>query len=264
MMGSPNRKLRFSGKLSGCFLLLPAALFLFPVCTIFFESFQWGGRISLLQYFSLIRPGSVFWIFFKNSVLLSVPAVVLQLVIALPAAYAFARLKGKAVQKIFYLYIVTMMMPYIVTMVPNYLIADKLGLLGGFSAVILPGAFGTFGVFLLKQTIQAIPSVIYEEAEMEGAGQRQILTYIVLPLIKPGSLALVLLLFIDQWNSIEPPLILLQGAKKFPLSVFLDGDIGSIRENLYAAAFMTLLVPSAVFLLLQKHLKTGMGALLGK
>ncbi len=263
-MQFPGRNLKFSGKLHNCFKLLLAVLFLFPILMILFKSFQWDNRLSLLQYFSLLRPRSVFWIFFRNSIILTVPVVILQLVIALPAAYAFARLRGKAVHKIFYLYIVTMMMPYIVTMVPHYLIADKLGLLGGFSAVILPGAFGTFGVFLLKQTIQTIPSAVYDEAEMEGASQRQILIYIVLPLAKSGIFALVLLLFADQWNSIEPPLILLQGAKKFPLSVFMDGDINAISENLYAAALITLMIPLAVFFLLQKHLKNGMGTFMSK
>ena len=98
---------------------------------------------------------------------------------------------------------------------------------------------------------------------MEGASQWQVLLRFMLPLVKSNLCALILLLFIDHWNAVEQPLILLQDASKFPLSIFMDAAVDAITENAFAAAFLTMLLPLTVFLLLYKHLKSGIGKMMG-
>lgn len=105
------------------------------------------------------------------------------------------------------------------TLVPNYIIADKLGLLNMASAIILPGIFAAFGVFMLRQFMLSIPYALVEAAQLDGAGHYRIFYRIMLPLMKPGIAALIVLLFVDYWNMVEQPLIFLEDAFKQPLSL---------------------------------------------
>ncbi|MNN53256.1 L-arabinose transport system permease protein AraQ [compost metagenome] len=112
-------------------------------------------------------------------------------------------------------------MPFQVTLVPNYLMADKLGLLHHSGVVILPGIFAAFGVFMLRQFMLHIPYAYIEAAKMDGAGHPRIFLTIILPMVKPGLAALVILLFVDYWNMVEQPLVFLDPLQQ-PLSVFLS------------------------------------------
>jgi len=123
-----------------------------------------------------------------------------------------------------------MLMPFQVTLVPNYLMADWLGLIHRPTAVILPGIFAAFGVFMLRQFMLHIPYAYIEAAKIDGAGHLRIFLTIILPMVKPGLAALVVLLFVDYWNMVEQPLIFLDPLRQ-PLSVFLSrlsGEWGTV------------------------------------
>ena len=186
--------------------------------------------VSFSQYINVLFKSPDYLLKFWNSVILVVPIVVFQLGTAVLAAYAFARLKGRFKEIIFFLYIILMLMPYQVTLVPNYLVSDKLGLLDTRWAIILPGIFTPFSVFLLTKIMRRIPYSFIEAAKLDGAGEFQIFTYICLPLCKSALYSVAILVFIDYWNMVEQPLILLSDSSKYPLSVFLSqintGEIG--------------------------------------
>lgn len=177
--------------------------------------------LSFGQYAQVLVLSTKFLRMFWNSALLAAPIVLGQIAVASLAAYAFAKLRFRGRNFLFLVYIMTMLMPFQVTLVPNYLVVDRLGLMNTDAAIILPGIFGAFGVFMLRQFMADIPGAYTEAAKIDGAGHWLIFSRIVLPLVKPGLAALAVLLFVDYWNMIEQPLIFLQDAAKQPLSLYL-------------------------------------------
>ena len=186
--------------------------------------------VSFSQYYTVLFKSPDYLFKFWNSVILVVPIVIFQLAVAALAAYAFARLKGRLKEMIFFVYVVVMLMPYQVTLVPNYLVSDWLGILNTRSAIILPGIFTPFAVFLLSKIMRRIPYSLIEAAKLDGAGEFHIFVYVCMPLCKSALFSVAILVFIDSWNMVEQPLILLSDTSLYPLSVFLSqintGEIG--------------------------------------
>lgn len=198
--------------------------------------------VTLKQYYTVLVKRLKFLMMFWNSVKLVLPIVLGQIAVASMAAYAFARLQFRGREALFLLYIIVMLMPFQVTLVPNYIIADKLGLIGNRLSIILPGIFSTFGVFLMRQFMSGIPDSYCESARVDGAGHWIIFSRIVLPLSKTGIAALSILVFIDNWNMVEQPLIFLQNADLQPLSLFLS-DINAGERGIAFAASTIYMVP---------------------
>ena len=138
--------------------------------------------VSFQQYATVLLKSPDYLIKFWNSMILVLPIVVFQLFVALLAAYGFSRYRGKIREIIFFLYIILMLMPYQVTLVPNYLVSDWLNILDTRWAIWLPGIFSPFAVFLLTKYMRRIPVGVIEAAEIDGAGEFQIFTSISLPL----------------------------------------------------------------------------------
>ncbi|MEH6940090.1 carbohydrate ABC transporter permease [Bacillus sp. JJ664] len=195
--------------------------------------------------------------FYGNSVLMVFPIILGQLIVASLAAYVFGKLKFKGRGTLFLIYMVTMLMPFQVTLVPNYLIADKLGLLNSFGAIIFPGVFGAFGVFMLRQFVMTIPFSYIEAAKIDGASHFSIFMKIILPLIRPGLAALVVLLFADYWNMVEQPLIFLDDPSKFPLSLYLSQIIEETRGIGFAASILYMAPMLLIFGFTKKYLIKG-------
>ncbi len=216
-------------------------------------------EVTLEQYYTTLIDRPQYMFMFWNSIKLALPIVVGQLIVAAMAAYAFTLLKTKLMEALYFLYIVVMLLPFQVTLVPNYIISDRLGILNTGLSVILPGIFGTFGVFLLKQYMVSIPLSCIEAAKIDGAGHFRVFLDIVLPLMKPGLAALFVLLFIDNWNMVEQPLIFLSDPLKEPLSIFLSYINVEEPGIAFAASFFYMVPMILVFLHGEEHMVTGMG-----
>ncbi len=188
------------------------------------------SRITFSQYAAVLFKSPEYLFKFWNSVKLTVPILVFQILVALGAAYSFARFSGRLKQLMFFLYIILMLMPYQVTLVPNYLVADWMGTVNTYWSIILPGVFSPFSVFILTKYMRRIPSSYTEAAQIDGAGEWQIFTKIYAPLCKGTIVSVALLVFIDYWNMVEQPLIMLSDKDMHPLSVFLSeinkGEVG--------------------------------------
>ena len=186
--------------------------------------------VSFSQYITVLLKSPEYLLKFWNSVILVGPIVIFQLVTASLASYGFARYQGKLRQIIFFSYIILMLMPYQVTLVPNYLVSDWLNILDTYWSIWLPGIFSPFAVYLLTKFMRRIPTSVIEAARIDGAGEWQIYRKICLPLCKGAICSAAILVFIDYWNMVEQPLILLSDAETHPLSVFLSkinaGEIG--------------------------------------
>lgn len=204
--------------------------------------------VSFSQYITAFVKSPDYLLKFWNSVILTVPIVIFQTAVALFASYGFARLTGRLKEMIFFMYIVLMLMPYQVTLVPNYLVADRLGLLNTRWAIILPGIFSPFAVFLLTKAMKRIPKTYFEAAMLDGANEFQIFTGICFPMVRSALFSVLMLVFIDYWNMVEQPLILLSDEQMYPLSVFLS-KINAQDTGLAFAVAVVYMTPSLLMFL---------------
>ena len=213
--------------------------------------------VSFSQYTTVLLKSPEYLLKFWNSVILVVPIVVFQLLVAAGASFGFSRYRGRIKELIFFVYIILMLMPYQVTLVPNYLVSDWLHILDTNWAIWLPGIFSPFAVFLLTKYMRRIPVSVMEAAQIDGAGEWQIFTKICMPLCKGAMCSIAILIFIDYWNMVEQPLILLSDSNKHPLSVFLSkinsGEIGLA----FAVATIYMVPPILVFLYGEDYLVEG-------
>lgn len=187
-------------------------------------------KVSLSQYITVLFKSPDYLLKFWNSVILVVPIVVLQVGVASITAYGFTRWRGKVRSFLFFFYVILMLMPYQVTLVPNYLVSQWLGILNTRWAIIFPGMFAPFSVFLLTKFMRRIPASLIEAAKLDGSSEWQIFKDICLPQCRSALYSIAILVFIDYWNMVEQPLILLSDASLQPLSVYLStintGEIG--------------------------------------
>ena len=205
-------------------------------------------KVSFSQYFTVLLKSPDFLYKFWNSVILVAPIVLAQLMVASVAAYGFTRWRGKIRDTIFFAYVILMLMPYQVTLVPNYLVSDFLGLLNTRWAIILPGAFAPFSVFLLTKSMRRIPASLIESAKLDGAGEWHIFWNICLPQCRSALYSIAILVFIDYWNMVEQPLILLPDASQQPLSVYLS-QINAGEIGIAFAAAVIYMVPGLLMFL---------------
>jgi len=190
-------------------------------------------QVTLTQYNNVLLNNYQYWVLFWNSVILTAPIVAGQLAVSALAAYFFTVMKNRFKEILFFIYILLMLLPFQVTLVPAYLTIDALGLMDTRLAVILPGVFSTFGAFLLRMHMEQIPKSYLESARMDGAGHMKVFWHVAVPMCRAGIVALCILCFIDNWNMIEPALIFLKDPLTQPLSLYFY----SINQRAIAVAF---------------------------
>lgn len=191
---------------------------------------------------------------YGRSLLYTLPALAVQLPISLYAAWAFARLRGRLRNILLLLYMILLLLPWEVTLVPNFFVAKWLGLLETPWAVWLPSAFSPMPVYLLTKYFERLPPELREAAELDGAGEWQVFIRVSLPNILPALGAVAFLSFIDLWNMVELPRTLLRQESLMPLSVTL----ASIRADaplapVFAASLLYLLPPLGTILLMRRR-----------
>ena len=213
--------------------------------------------ITLGQYITVLFKSPEYLFKFWNSVIYVVPIVIVQLGIATMASYGFARYDGRLKRAIFFAYIVMMLMPYQVTLVPNFLVSKSLGLYGSAWSILLPGFFSPFAVYLLTKFMKRIPTEVMEAASIDGANEWMIFSRICMPLCKGGLASIAILVFFDYWNMVEQPLILLPDADKHPLSVFLSKINTGEISLAFAVAVIYLVPPLLIFLYGEDYLVEG-------
>ncbi len=213
--------------------------------------------VSFSQYITVLFKSPDYLFKFWNAVILVGPIVLFQLTVAMFASYGFTRYRGRLREIIFFSYIILMLMPYQVTLVPNYLVSNWLKIIDTRWAIWLPGIFSPFAVYLLTKYMRRVPFSVIEAAKIDGAGEWQIFTKICVPLCKGALCSVAILVFIDYWNMVEQPLILLSNEEMHPLSVFLS-KINSGEIGLAFAVATIYMVPSLlVFLYGEDYLVEG-------
>ena len=208
----------------------------------------------------LLLDSPQFFVMFWNSMKLAVCILLGQLVFGVPSAWALARFDFPCRKAVMLLYIVLMLMPFQVLMLPEYLVLNEWHLIDTHAAVIFPAIFSTFPVFIMYRGFRGIPEESLDAARIDGAGVWQIFLQIGVPLGMAGIVSAELLSFLDVWNMIEQPMTFLKTKSLWPLSLFLP-QIGLEDAGVGFAAAFAMLVPALLlFLAGQEYLEQGITA----
>ncbi len=217
------------------------------------EKSQWGNYPKV---FEEIRFGRFYW----NSIFLASWVTFLQVFTSAMAAFAFSRIRWPGRDKVFLLYLGTMMLPGLVMMIPNYQIMIALGWVDSYIGLVLPASFSAFGTFLLRQFMLTIPTSLDEAAEIDGASKWQVFWDVILPLSRPGLIALTIFTFLGTYRSFFWPLVMLKSVDKYTMPIgllYFDSTRGQTTHLLMAAVTMSVVPLIILFVVLQKHLVRG-------
>jgi len=197
--------------------------------------------------------------FMWNSIILVVPIVLGQLVIAPLAAYGFERAKSKHKEKLYFAYILIMLLPMQALLVPHFIAANFLGINNSYFAIILPAIFASFGVFLIRQQMKGFDKEIIEAARIDGASELTIFIRIVLPNIKPAMTALAVLAFAEAWNIVDQAVVFLRDEFTMPMSVHLSTGLAGNIGIVFALSSLFMIPALIIFIYGQDDLGEGIG-----
>jgi sn-glycerol 3-phosphate transport system permease protein len=275
-MNSPDKIVRrfsflsLTGRLALHLILLVLGVFsLFPMLWMLSTAFKvpseiFTPTIELVPHtFTLENFTTAFnnyplvnWII--NSTITSSLIMTGRILIALPAAYAFARFEFPGKRLLYTLIMGTLVVPYAITILPNYLFVAALEWRDTYQGVVVPQiAFCAFAIFLFRQYILTIPTELLEAARIDGASRAQVLWRIVVPLIVPAIAAVAVLSFLTGWNSYLWPLLVLSDPQNLTLPVglalFVQKELGTAWGPMMVTALISSLPPILVYLLAQRY-----------
>ena len=195
-----------------------------------------------------------------NSVFVASWVTTLQAITSSLAAFAFSRIQWKGRDKVFLLYLATMMIPGLVLTIPNYQIMVSLGLVDTYAGLIIPAAFSAFGTFMLRQFMLGIPQSYDEAAEIDGASWLQIYMDVILPLTKPGLITLAIFTFLGSYRSLMWPLVMIkdENLRTVPIGLLsFSSGYGPVTQLLMAGTVVCIIPLIILFIVMQKQLIRG-------
>jgi ABC-type glycerol-3-phosphate transport system permease component len=222
---------------------------------------QWDNYREVFRVIPFLR-------FMANSLVVAGWVTLLQVFTSSLAAFSFARLDWPGRDRVFFLYLGTMMLPGLVMVIPNYEIMVRFGLVDSYLGLVLPSAFSAFGTFLLRQFMLGIPRALDEAAMIDGASKWRVYWDVILPLSRPGLVTLAIFTFMGNYQSFFWPLIMMKNVDKYTLPVgllFFDSEHGQATHLLMAAVTMSVVPLIVLFVIMQRQLIRGiqLGAVKG-
>ncbi|WP_101723002.1 carbohydrate ABC transporter permease [Eggerthella timonensis] len=222
------------------------------------------SRPTLASYVAVLVDTPAYHVLVQNSAIIVVDVLAGQAVFATPAAWALTRFDFPGKRAVFFLYVLLMMLPFQVVMLPNYLVLNALGINDTLLSVVLPGAFSAFPVFIMHHFFASVPDSLVDAARLDGAGEWRVFWSIGLPLGAPGVFAALVLGFFEYWNAVEQPLAFLKNQALWPLSLFQPALSAETVGTLFAAAVVAAVPAVLVFLMGKDYLEQGIAATTGK
>ena len=259
---------------------LISAVIIFPVFSGFLASFRPGRELirrglsinldfktmSLYNYQYLFTPNAdsaKYWMWFKNSMVLTIVSVVLTLLICYFIAYGLTMYDFKLKNVLFFLVIATMMVPFEILLLPLYKEMTQLKLMDTLAGVILPGLCGASTIFFFHQYMLSLPKELLDAGRIDGANEYYISVRIMMPIVKPAFSAMAILCAMGAWNNMLWPLMVFRSANKFTLTIGLNTLLtpyGNNYDVLIAGSMLAILPIFIVFLLFQRYIIDGMTA----
>lgn len=230
---------------------------------IFGFPIKWIPEIFYWSNYKDVFTKIPFHLYYFNTLKIAVSTTILTVITSSLAGYAFAKLKFPERDKLFFIYIATMMIPYQVMMIPQFMLMSKIGLVDSHWALIILGAFNPFGVFLFRQFFMAVPDELLEAARIDGLNDFGIYTKIILPLSRPAIATLVIFSFMHAWNDFLGPLIYLTSDHLYTIQLGMQHFITSYNTEyaLLMAAAVAAIVPTIiVYFFAQDHFIEGIAS----
>lgn len=215
---------------------------------------------TLSSYVAVLVDTPAYHVLTQNSAIIVAGVLAGQLVFATPAAWALARYDFRGKRALFFLYVLLMMLPFQVVMLPNYLAFNAMNLNNTLLAVVVPGAFSAFPVFIMQHFFAGIPASLVDSARLDGASEGRIFLEIGVPLGAPGIFAALVLGFFEYWNLVEQPLAFLKDQALWPLSLFQPSVSAENVGVVFAAAVVAAVPAVIVFLLGKDYLEQGIAS----
>lgn len=251
----------------GIIILLIALSAIIPFVIMFLFSLTQKTELNLVfnpQEFSLknyvmIFTGMKIGRYLLNSTIVVVGSCFFNNVICAMAAYAFAKKRFPGRDKLFFVYLASMMIPSQVTLIPVFVIIKKLGLINTYTALMIPFV-NAFGVFLIRQFMVNVPNELLEAAKIDGCGEVYMFTRIVIPLIKPVLISLTIFTFITAWSNYLWPLVLTTSDTMQTLTLAVATLQGNFSINyglVMTGATLSFLPPFILYVILQKQFVEG-------
>jgi multiple sugar transport system permease protein len=256
------------------FLIAISLLFLIPIWWLFISSIkpideiltippiwwpsvpQWGNYLE-----ALTSPAFPFLQLLYNTLIYCVLATIGTVVSSSIVAYAFARMRFVGRDFLFGITLATLLLPGVVTLIPTYVLFQRMGMVGTYLPLILPYFFGSaFNIFLLRQFMLTIPQELSDAAYVDGAGDFRILWRIMVPLVKPAIVVIAIFNFIYAWNDFLGPLLYLDDASKYPFAIGLYAfrTRFALQWDLLTAAALAITIPLVIgFFVLQRYFIEG-------
>lgn len=235
-----------------------ALIFVLPVAATVVLSFSSAGKPSLQGYADLLLDCFVFYPMFWNSVLYAAAITIAQLAVIIPCAFGFSQAKFRGKGALFVFYIVLMMMPLQVTILPNYIGLRDMGLIDHPLGIILPMIFSPFGVVVMHQYMKNIDSSIIEATRIETNSLFRVILTGVIPQIRVCIFAVVLFVFSDCWNMVEQPMLFLKDDSLKTMSVFITNAQNYTGEILFPAAVIFIIPVLILYLFFNEYLEKGL------
>lgn len=210
-----------------------------------------------LDNFRTVLAEAPYLAWYRNSLVVAGAVTLLAMSTSALGGYIFAKFEFPLKKPLFTLVLATLMIPFPVLLIPNYLVANRLGLLNSLWALILPGVVSAFGIFLVRQFVAGIPSDLIEAARLDGASEWAIFLRIVVPLVRPALAALGVFTFLASWNDYLWPLVAINDLEKstLPLALTFFNSVNATRYDLVMAAATMAVVPVlVVFLIFQRQI----------
>jgi multiple sugar transport system permease protein len=224
--------------------------------TVFPEQLRWENYAQVFTQLPFLA-------FYENTIIVTAVKVVGVLITSSLAGYAFARIDFPGRKILFALYLAVLMVPYQIFLLPQFLIMAKLGWVNTLLALIVPGLFDAFGTFLLRQFFMGLPRELEDAAKIDGCNHFQIYWRIMLPLAKPGLIALAIFTFLWSWNDFLWPLVVINSPERMTLGAglaFLQGQYLTDFPLLMAGAMLSTLPVIAVFVVMQRQFVEGVAS----
>ena len=224
---------------------------------------KWIPEVIRWDNYTRVWTDMPFLTYYLNTVKVAGIVTCVQLLTCSMAAYAFSKMRFPGRDKIFLGYLCTMMIPFQVIMIPQFIVIRTLHLVDTHMALILTAAFSPFGVFLFRQFFLGIPDELSEAARIDGCGHFRIYLRIILPLAKPAAASVTIFTFVDRWNDFLGPLIYINSDRLKTLQLGmrnLQTELNSSYARLMAAAVCATIPTLIVYLLAQDFFVEGIAS----
>ena len=256
------------------FLCLGSAIMLYPFIYMILSSFKENQEIIRIpptflpekptfEHYQLVLGEKNFGLFFWNSLWLTIVRTSIVLYSGAFFGYVFSKLRFRGKEALFLFILATMMVPWPVTIVPQYQMMSWFGWVGKYSSIIIPSLFSTFSIYMMRQFIDAIPNELIEAGVVDGAGQFSVLRFILLPTLTAAISALGIFQFLWAWDDYLWPFLMLQNMKMYTLPVGLslfNGQYFNDNGGIFAASSVAVLPVMIVYLMFQNQLTEGIAA----